>query len=212
MPVDIPPMNQSLSDHYERAAPRWSATISRLGYPDAYRALIESARLSPSPGSNVADVGCGTGAMMRAFVGRHGRLHHLTLIDPADRMLAEAAKGLGDTLATKTISATLETVDAGEFDVLLCAHVVEHSADLSFSLRRLRAMLRPGGHLILVASKPHWCTWLLRRVWGHRSIKSADMTRALRAADFTVISEHGFAKGPPRRMSHAYIATGGERS
>ena len=94
------------------------------------------------------------------------------------------------------------------YDLILCAHVVEHAARPHKDLAVLRSMLAPGGSLLLIVSKPHLCTWLLRWKWGHRAFTPAQVARLLAAAGLAGVDIVPFYSGPPSRTSMGYLAHG----
>ena len=201
----IAAMNQTLTLRYDRAAPRWRRAIARLGYNAAYDDLLTHLPMPPA-GARIADVGCGSGAMMDAFVRRHGAFHALHLVDPSSEMLVQARKTLEHCPRLTCETKALDQIGTARFDVILCAHVIEHCPSTEAALRQLFEALRPGGWLILAASKPHWCTWALRRIWGHRAYAPDALLDSLHNAGFSNASTHAFSDGPPSRLSQGYIA------
>lgn len=200
------PMSETLTLRYDRAAPSWGHMLARHGYGAAYNALIARLPIS-APQAQVADIGCGTGAMAEAYLRRNKPTEPLTLIDPSAAMLAQAEMRLAGRVTCEI--ASLQDLAPHRFDGLLCAHVVEHCPSLSDALSQLHATLRPGGWIALAVSRPHWCTWLVRQLWGHRAYRPAFMCDALERAGFEHIETIPFPKGPPRRMSQGYIARKG---
>lgn len=76
----------------------------------------------------------------------------LTVCKRADVTMIEPSE-IGRTYASKAgihVAPTLQSVKEGEFDYVLCRHVLEHLDDPLGTLRELRSVLKPGGHLILV--------------------------------------------------------------
>lgn len=190
---------------YDRVAAGWQNGIDRLGYPAAYAALF--AHLPPAPAGRVLDVGAGSGAFSQALLEAGHRPQGLDLLDPSAAMLAEAATRLSPRAPVRTVRAAVGAdLPGAPYDMLLCAHVIEHLDDTGAALGWLRAQLRPGGQLYLAASRPHWCTALLRWKWGHRAFTPARMTTLLTDAGFTAVSGFAFPAGPPRRTSHGYRA------
>ena len=194
------PAMQSL---YDRAAQTWQDGIEKLGFPAAYDSLITAA--APPPAEKVLDAGCGSGALAEVFDRRTGHRGALHLFDLSPEMLAVASARLphaipvegavGDPGATET-----------DYDIVLCAHVIEHLPSPQDALGWLHSRLRPGGMLILAVSRPHWCTALVRWRWGHQSFAPDQMRAMLAKAGFHDIATHRFASGPPSRVSCGYIA------
>jgi ubiquinone/menaquinone biosynthesis C-methylase UbiE len=209
----------ALTRRYDKIAGRWHARIASLGYPAAYAALAMQAQVqlhSATAGTDtlsVLDVGAGSGAFSLAFADQYARSKpgislQFTLLDPSQAMLNEACARLSAAgLQSRSLCAGLETMPQSAcFDVVLCSHVIEHLADAAEGLRIIRCVLRAGGIALLVISKPHWCTTLLRRIWGHRQFSSRQGEAMLRAAGFAEVSSMPFLRGPPSRTSAGYIA------
>ena len=197
-----------LARAYDTAAATWQEAISRLGYPAAYRALL--AECPPDLRGHIADVGTGSGAFALALIESTGVPERLTLIDPSRAMLDQAAGRLRRAGAVPEVLCTGiggTAPQEGSVDTLLCAHVVEHLDDPDAALGWLLSRLRPGGRLYLAASRPHWCTALLRWKWGHRAYRPDRMTGMLYAAGAGHVGCVPFPAGPPARTSMGYIAT-----
>jgi 2-polyprenyl-3-methyl-5-hydroxy-6-metoxy-1,4-benzoquinol methylase len=203
---------------YDAAAVTWHSTVARLGYLDAYslltrHAMINAVRISASSDLTVLDAGVGSGAFSLSFARTWGRIPVVDILDVSPAMLRIAQSNL----ATNRIPARMldGSVEVGipdhlSYDVILCAHVVEHTPDPGRALARLRCALNPNGVLLLVASKPHWCTWILRWKWGHRAFTEGEMRQLLDCAGFWRVDTIAFAKGPPSRTSMGYIAFSSE--
>ncbi|WP_372426917.1 class I SAM-dependent methyltransferase [Salinarimonas chemoclinalis] len=206
----------ALAARYDAAAARWHDKITRLGYCRAYADLCRAFAPGAVPAGDAAalrvlDVGTGTGAFAAAFAearGPGGPIS-LDLLDKSLPMLDEAARRLADAgLACRLIPGELGVgpLPAGTYDAVLCGHVVEHLPDPAAGLETLRAALRPGGLLLLVASKPHWCTRLLQWLWGHHALPEATVLHALERAGYVRAEVFAFDEGPPSRTSRGYAA------
>lgn len=198
-------MTTTLVTRYNRVAPDWDRKIARLGYPSAYAQLIDAAQLRHRP-ARVLDAGCGSGAFGRA-------LHHavaprqIDLLDNApamhqiarQRLLAEGA----------TVGAAYDMlfdphIDSARYDVVLAAHLLEHLDDPAAALSWFKTVLKPGGVVLLAVSKPHWCTALIRLIWGHRAFQEAEVGQWAHHTGFK-IAPVSFASGPPSRTSMGYV-------
>ncbi|MEC8195223.1 MAG: class I SAM-dependent methyltransferase [Pseudomonadota bacterium] len=195
------------SDHdqlYSKHAPRWHQRLGKLGYTRAYDHLM--AQLPPLPDQvRVLDIGTGSGAFAASFAKQAPANCQLTLADPNPEMRSEAAAQSQDWPQTVQITDAKLGDRLGQYDVLLCAHVLEH-LEIAPALRWLHQSLAPGGTLVLALSRPHWCTALLRWRWGHRAYRPDQARDHLAAAGFGDIQLIPFPSGPPYRTSHGYIA------
>jgi demethylmenaquinone methyltransferase/2-methoxy-6-polyprenyl-1,4-benzoquinol methylase len=203
-----------LAARYDDAAPGWARQIALLGYPDAYRALsaeavLTLARREAEEPIRVLDAGCGAGDFALAFAQTGRRPLEIDLLDLSPEMLARAAAATrGVAIQVRQILAPLADAPlAGEgYHVVLCAHLLEHIENPAAELCRLADALLPGGVLLLIANRPHWCTWLIQWRWRTRAFSPEAMECLLTDAGFRSVERRSFSAGPPARTSMGYIA------
>jgi 2-polyprenyl-3-methyl-5-hydroxy-6-metoxy-1,4-benzoquinol methylase len=162
----------------------------------------------PTPTGPVLDAGCGTGAFATSWLAAGGSTD-LTLLDASAAMLTRATARLA-ALGTKAtaIQTTLDRfAPAQPFQTILAAHVIEHCPDPGATFHHLAAWLQPGGRLILVISRPHWCNWLIWLRFHHRWFSATQVVQMARSAGLTHSLTHQFPSGPPSRTSLGYIFT-----
>jgi ubiquinone/menaquinone biosynthesis C-methylase UbiE len=198
---------------YDAAAHSWQGGLERLGYPDAYADLMRRAvpDIYSVPMGQVLDVGTGTGAFADAWLAHAGGADRLDLLDMSDPMLQAAQRRLtGKAHRISLLHAMLgdASVPDAAYDVVLCAHVVEHVPNPQQALRWLGARLRPGGVLILAVSRPHWCTALIRARWGNSANAPTRFESLLQDAGLQDVAILPFPAGPPSRTSCGYAARG----
>lgn len=195
---------------YARFAQNWHRGIARLGYMQAYNDLVQAdAARAGRPLGHVLDVGTGTGALVLAFLSTRPEVERVTLLDNSAEMLAEACANLTSVRPSVTpLEAGIGTNAVGPqtVDSLLCAHVIEHTPDAAACLAWFFGRLKPGGHLILSVSKPHWCTALVRWRWGHKAYRPKKVVEMLTQAGFRDIEIVPYRAGPPSRLSCGYLA------
>ena len=198
-------MTQTLP--YNAAAAHWHDKISALGYPDAYCMAIATLLPTPRAIHRLMDAGCGAGDFAAAYLHLRRAPDVLTLLDPAAAMLHEAAARLqGKAPETQLLNMPLQDVPpCPAQDLILCAHVIDHCPDPVQAIRTLGHALARNGAMILIVTKPHWCTWITRRLWRHRSYTPDQILQAIVAAGLICRRDMGFAAGPPGRTSHAYL-------
>lgn len=198
----------SLTTRYDSAAGRWRDKMRALGYYDGYLGFLsDAASPRPKPGARVIDAGAGTAAFAEAWIAVNGAPGHLTLLDPSHEMLergrmALTRRGVDPELA----QGLLGQVSLRAADHVLAAHVIEHCPDPDLALADLAALLKPGGTLHLVVSKPHWCNAIIWVQWRHRTFARDEIMARLCAAGLDPIGEYAFPSGPPSRTSRAIVA------
>ncbi len=129
------PVQNAYRERYRTMRPDWKPSGDQL------EAMV---RNHITPGSRVLDLGCGRGGLVE-LIWRDVRLG--AGIDPDLASLAEhravgmpVVRGLGE---------RLPFVD-GSFDLVVCLWVLEHLKEPAATLREVRRVLKPGGHLVFV--------------------------------------------------------------
>jgi SAM-dependent methyltransferase len=105
------------------------------------------APLLPAHAERVLEVGCGAGGTLAALKasGHAGWIAGIELSPDA----AARARPRLDVLHEGDVDTQLEHFAAGSIDLILCLDVLEHLVDPWATLKRLQALLRPGGQLIV---------------------------------------------------------------
>ena len=178
-----------------------------LGYYDGYLGFLSSRDRTSTGELLVTDVGAGTAAFAEAWVALNGPPRHLTLLDPSEAMLEYGRAALRRRgVDPIVVRSTLEDAILEPSDEVLAAHVIEHCPDPLHALWQLRALLRPGGRLHLVVSKPHWCNAIIWLQWRHRTFREDEILGLLDAAGFETEHVYAFPSGPPSRTSRGVVA------
>lgn len=178
-----------------------------LGYYDGYLGFLSSRDRTPANDTRVIDVGAGTAAFAEAWVALNGRPKELTLLEPSQAMLEFGRAALHrrgvDIIAVRS---TLEDANVQSYDEALAAHVIEHCPDPLLALRQIRDLLRSGGRLHLVVSKPHWCNVIIWLQWRHKTFQEEEIRILLDDAGFEIESMYSFPSGPASRTSRGIVA------
>lgn len=134
-----------------------NAAIS-LGQVRRWRREAVTLALVPAHG-RVLDAFCGPGSLAATAAVRLGPLGELVMVDLSPAMLDEArlrlarvATGKGGLPSLRFIAADLldTAEDLGRFDVVLLGFGLRYVTDPVGALRRLRALLAPGGRLAVL--------------------------------------------------------------
>jgi SAM-dependent methyltransferase len=129
----------TIRSRYERLGHRGA-----LGRPFAQRVVLLAGR----PGDRVADIGCGTGELLRELAAMWPASDLVGVDFAASRLRTAAATAPRVTLVDADLGAPLPFGD-GAFDTLFCTEVLEHLKDPVGALREMRRVLTSGGRLTL---------------------------------------------------------------
>lgn len=123
------------------------------------------------PGDRILDLGSGLGAFVKRA---RDAGHSVVALEPddEDRRITKSRLG-GD--ASRIVGGVAEALPfrTGTFDVITLLNVLEHVSDTGTTLRECARVIRPGGHVFIVApnykfrfSEPHYATrWLPLLPW-----------------------------------------------
>jgi 2-polyprenyl-3-methyl-5-hydroxy-6-metoxy-1,4-benzoquinol methylase len=158
-PTVVPLRHRGLSDVTSAAV-----DLADLNSPHTLAAL------SVPPGAVVLDVGCGPGIVSRALAERGCRVYGIEI---DSRKAAVARASCVEVVEADLETASLAALFVGQrFDAILCLDVLEHLKNPVAVLTELRAMLAPGGAvLISVPNVTHGALRLelLQGRFGYRS-------------------------------------------
>jgi len=143
-------------------------------------------RLEPWIGRRILDVGCGIGNA----TGRLAGWDRLVLLDVSPSQVEGLRRRyagvervevvLGDVLDPGILR-----LGVGDFDTVLCLDVLEHLRDEDRALGHFRALLAPGGHLLLKVPAHRWLFGTLDVASGHhRRYTRRDVGALARRAGF----------------------------
>jgi len=151
---------EQLRAAYDACAPRWDRKIGRLGFPLAYREVVSHAvsglKADEAAPVKVLDCGVGTGAMSLALVSEMSRSFDLSAVDISPVMLDEASANLQRAgVFCRTEQADISALPYADesFDLIMCAHALEHLAEPETALADMCRVLKPGGRLLLVTTR-----------------------------------------------------------
>jgi SAM-dependent methyltransferase len=153
--------------------PAWATTagvetLRRMASVDQYNRWIFKA-LGKHIGTRILEVGCGIGNMTPFFLDAED----LTCIDVAPesvdlvRRLFAAHPQVSALAADVADPAIVGRLGPGRYDTAVCINVLEHVEADAAALRNLRALLRPGGKLVLFVPAGQYLYGRLDEALGH---------------------------------------------
>jgi demethylmenaquinone methyltransferase/2-methoxy-6-polyprenyl-1,4-benzoquinol methylase len=189
----VPPTDADLTRTYDRASARWSSVSTLLGYSRAYPELFTQLQTDgwlDQMGREawVLDCGTGTGALIRALPADLAGGLHVHGVDRSSGMLARAAFELGRlSRAVELHRADVRRLPFpnDRVDLVMSAHMLEHLPDPLEGLREMIRVLRPGGTLLLVTTRPSVPEEYLRLTWRYRTFDPEWLLHALGACGLT---------------------------
>ena len=174
-------------EFFGRHAEHWDALRQEL-FGSGYLLPLLSALLPP--GVQIADLGCGTGAV----------LQHLPSgcigVDREQAMLDAALKRVPGADLRRGVLEALPLTD-DEVDLALCVLVLHHVPDLAAVFAEVRRALRPGGRLLVLDMLAHDRT-SYRQTMGHRHLgfRPEDLDLGLRRLSWQELPREAEAQGP----------------
>jgi SAM-dependent methyltransferase len=123
--------------------------VNSVHGPDTEALLL---RAGLRPGMQVADIGCGVGAVTAWIAGQVGPTGTVVGIDVGPEQVRTAQEALaadGITNVRFAVASAAETgLARGAFDLVFCRFVLMHLPDPLAAIREMRDLLRPGGVLV----------------------------------------------------------------
>lgn len=133
-----------------RAFDRQANVYDNAHWGDHARGLYDDvlAHLDALDFGSILDVGCGTGALLRAFVVARPEVVALGL-DLSPGMVEVARRRLGDLAHLTLGDATRLPYETSSVDIIICVDSFHHYPDPRAVLLEMQRVLRPTSHLIL---------------------------------------------------------------
>lgn len=213
------PIPADLTRLYDGTAWRWHSSIGLLGYSRAYANLFNQLKADYwladlQDGAKVLDTGIGTGALSMALTKFLPKAHELHGVDISPRMLARARDNMRQ-LQHPGMTAHLRYGDVNDlayrdrkFDMVMCAHLLEHCQSPSQTLGEMARVLRVGAPLLAVTTRSNRTTSLHSLRWRYRPVESQQLVDWMHQAGLRDVRRYALGTGfsLPGRLSEACIA------
>jgi ArsR family transcriptional regulator len=178
---------QSSSEFFDRVAGEWD----KIGVDFSTGQARQRSALGLMPeGLVFADLGCGTGYLGQALLGRCARL---ICVDRSPRMLEEARLRLsraprGTALEFREGELDALPIQDGELDGLVAGMVLHHLAALDRPLAEMHRVLVPGAAACVLELAPHREDWMHSELGDrHLGLEPADVAAAFQRAGFVSV-------------------------
>lgn len=186
---------RELSNRYDGLAARWDNTLDKFDTADAYRIILSRALpsqyiLGSETIPRVLDCGTGTGAFLSAYADATGNQSELHGIDISSAMLEKAEEVLtqqGQTAEFRQGEVTDLPYPDAHFDVVLAAHVVEHTTYPHDTLAEMYRVLKPDGYLIVCVTRESAFGRAIQFKWRTHVVDETRATDWLKKAGFKSI-------------------------
>ena len=168
---------------FDRAAPTWDAEM--IVTPSVVEKILDAAHVTP--GKTILDVACGTGILIPRYLERGAA--SVTAIDISPAMARLCAEKFPQA-AVQVLCGDAETYPfSGQFDCVMVYNAFPHFPDPERLIRRLSALVKPGGTLTIAHGMPR--TEIDRRHEGparhvSRALLPLSDLQTLMARDLTV--------------------------
>ena len=203
--------DSELAAIYDAAAEHWHDRLGLLGYPQAYedlfdRLLADGTLRSLQDGGRVLDFGVGTGDLSLALAGKLAAPLRIEGVELSPSVLLRASLNL-DRAGVET---RLHLRDAknlpfeeNTFDTVIGAPVLEHLDDPFAGLSEMVRVLKPGGPLVVVATRRGVPDMPLRLTWRHEHIAQDQLMVGMEEAGLSGVRTYPLLTGGPlaRRRS-----------
>ena len=176
-----------------------------------------------SPPGRMLDIGCGNGRLM--YIARRAGWDVKGLeLSPVMAKLVRRRLGAAVVVAD-FLAAEPESIDAVKFNLITLRHVLEHLPDCVLAMRKLRALLAPGGYVLIELPNVESISkklkrFVTRRGW-RKPVYAADLAighanefcRAsfeylLRKTGFELVRWETYSRKPVSNLIYNYIPIG----
>ncbi|MFO8017608.1 MAG: class I SAM-dependent methyltransferase [Promethearchaeia archaeon] len=181
-----------IKEYFNNHAEKWDEEVTHD--PDKLRLIIDA--LNIKKGSNVLDVGTGTGVMIPYLSDRVKKEGKVVAIDISEKMVAIAREKYEK--LPPTIEFVVGDINKLEIedkvDVILCYSCFPHFLDQEFTIKKLTHLLNRGGKLMIAHSQSRKKINDIHKdgeriVSDHRLPPMKHLTQMLREANLEIIKQ-----------------------
>lgn len=199
----LPYPQAQLSTRYDQASETWQHRLTSLGYPRAYRSvskhvLARQALCTTSP-LRILDCGIGSGALSCALLSAWNAPCELHGVDISCAMLEQAhtyLKAHGHEAHLQHANVCALPYPDASFDLVATAHVLEHLPHPKKALLEMQRVLRPGGTLLLIATRRTFLGRWIQIGWRTHTFTSSQLHAMLASVALQSVSIHPLSGGP----------------
>ena len=129
-------------------------------------------------GLDVLVAGCGSGELACLLAATNARVTAFDVDEATVALAREAAREAGVAITTR-VARLEEYEDAAQYDVVIATDVLEHIDDDESAARRLMALTRPGGRVVITVPAAPWLFGYHDEILGHHRRYSRRTLRRL---------------------------------
>lgn len=198
------------SKFWDRMAVGYDAQ-SNARFAAAYRATIERSKAYLKPSDAALDFACGTGLTTLPLA---ASVHRIEAIDLSPQMIAIArrkaeAEGI-ENVTFQVADLFAPQFEEASFDVLMAFNILYFIKDMETALKRIHALLKPGGVFLSATDclgERRSLLMLLQPLASAiglvpyiRQLKVAGLEDAITAAGFTILESANLHSAPPNQF------------
>ncbi len=155
--------------------------------------------------SQVLDIGSGTGCLAQSFK-NHYCHSEITLLDLNNEMLEQATNELAFPIKIIHANATTYRSKNKLYDVVICAHLIEHIEDPVKTFQHWRSCLHNDSYIVLIATRNKWFNRWLNLTWNLNLYRDDEIKEKLSCAGYQVCYSTYLPGFLASMMSRVYIA------
>lgn len=204
--VEQPQMDTSaLMAIYSRRASRWKKVVQRYGVDRSYSKLWQLMPIRFEIKSRVLDIGAGTGTLAKSFKQNYPQ-SNITLLDLNTEMLDQAVRDLSFPVEIIHANAASYRSKGQVYDVVICAHVIEHMEDPVSTLRHWQSCFHEDSYIVLIVTRKKWFNSWLNLSWNLNLYHEDELLRKFKLAGYEVCHTLHLPGIVAGKLSRVYVA------